>query len=130
MILTDVNQDGKLDLVTSTASGASIFFGDGRGGLTFQQTLVGLENLSGPIAVSDLNGDGIPDISLMENGTLGIFLGDGGGTFESPFFIGAGPLPWALLTQNLHGQPVGAGLPDLVVPDYSGGVTVLINTTK
>jgi hypothetical protein len=31
---------------------------------------------------------------------------------------------------NLHGQPAAAGKPDLVAPDGSGGVMVLINTSK
>jgi hypothetical protein len=35
-----------------------------------------------------------------------------------------------ILTQHLHGQPPKAGLPDLVAPDSSGGITVLINLTK
>jgi hypothetical protein len=80
--------------------------------------------------VADLNGDGIPDIGLMEAGTLGIFLGNGDGTFQSPFYIGAGPNPGDIQPVNLHGQPASAGRPDLVAPDISGGVMVLINTSK
>jgi hypothetical protein len=38
--------------------------------------------------------------------------------------------PGDLLTQNLHGQASSAGLPDIGVPDASGGVMILINTTK
>jgi len=42
------------------------------------------------------------------------------------FAVGAGQV----FMQNLHGQPSTAGLPDLVAPDGSGGVMVLINITK
>ena len=87
-------------------------------------------NAPGPAAVADLNGDGIPDIALMETGTLGIFLGKGDGMFATPFYIGAGPNPGGILAENLHGQPATAGRPDLVAPDISGGVMVLINTSK
>jgi peptidyl-prolyl cis-trans isomerase C len=66
----------------------------------------------------------------MEAGTLGIFLGKGDGTFQAPFYIGAGPNPGGILVENLHGQPASAGRPDLVAPDQSGGVMVLINTSK
>jgi hypothetical protein len=39
-------------------------------------------------------------------------------------------MPSSLLAENLHGQSPSAGLPDIVVPDYSGGVRVLLNLTK
>ena len=46
------------------------------------------------------------------------------------FAVGAGPGAGQVFMQNLHGQPSTAGLPDLVAPDGSGGVMVLINITK
>jgi hypothetical protein len=97
---------------------------------TEKQALQDVLNAPGPAAVADLNGDGIPDIALMETGTLGIFLGKGDGMFATPFYIGAGPNPGGILAENLHGQPATAGRPDLVAPDISGGVMVLINTSK
>ena len=97
-----------------------------RQGQVFSDTL----DAPGTIMVADVNGDGIPDLGLMEAGTLGIYLGKGNGTFYAPFYIGAGPLPGDILTANLHGQSPTAGLPDLVAPDNTGGVMVLINTTK
>ena len=36
----------------------------------------------------------------------------------------------AVLLANLHGQSASAGLPDIVLPDYSGRVMPLINDTK
>jgi hypothetical protein len=107
-----------------------VYLGDGKGGLTEKQALTDALEAPGPIMVADLNGDGIPDIGLMEAGTLGIFLGNGDGTFQSPFYIGAGPNPGDIQPVNLHGQPASAGRPDLVAPDISGGVMVLINTSK
>jgi len=130
--LADVNGDGNLDVIVSESSlgGVVVYLGDGKGGLTQKQALTDALEAPGPIVVADLNGDGIPDIGLMEAGTLAIFLGNGDGTFQSPFYIGAGPNPGGILVGNLHGQAPTSGLPDLIAPDISGGVMVLINTSK
>jgi hypothetical protein len=132
IVLADVNGDGNLDLIVAEAEsgGVVIYLGDGKGGFTEKQSLSDILMTPGPVVVADLNGDGIPDIGLMEAGTLGIFLGKGDGTFDAPFYIGAGPTPGGILAENLHGQPASAGHADLVAPDLSGGVMVLINTTK
>jgi hypothetical protein len=52
------------------------------------------------------------------------------GHFVTPFVIGAGAGVGQVFTQNLHGQPATAGLPDLFAPDSTGGVMVLLNLTK
>jgi len=75
-----------------------------------------------------VNGDGIPDLVLAADGSIGIALGTGKGTFEKPFVVGAGPGEGQILLESLHGQ--SAGLPDLVAPDTSGAVWVLLNLTK
>jgi hypothetical protein len=54
----------------------------------------------------------------------------GNGTFLTPIVIGAGPAEGQIFLQNLHGQSPNAGLPDLLAPDASGGVMVLLNLTK
>jgi len=78
--------------------------------------------------VADVNGDGIPDLLISGSDTLDIHLGVGGATYATPFSIGTGPSPGSILTENLHGQ--AAGLPDIVVPDWSGAVVTLLNLTK
>ena len=62
--------------------------------------------------------------------TLAVYLGRGGATYATPLYIGTGPSPNDLLVANLHGQSPTKGLPDIVVPDGSGGVMVLPNLTK
>jgi len=57
-------------------------------------------------------------------------LVEGGATYATPFCIGTGPFPGDILVENLHGQSPTKGLPDIVVPDTSGGVMVLLNLTK
>lgn len=77
-----------------------------------------------------MNGDGIPDICELVSDTLSIFLGEGGANYATPFSIGTGPSPGDILIENLHGQLPTAGKPDIVAPDTSGGVMVLLNRTN
>ena len=76
-----------------------------------------------------MNGDGIPDLLLPADGSIGIALGTGKGTFYPPFVVGAGPGLGQVLLQNLHGQSATAGVPDVGAPDNTGGVMVLLNLT-
>ncbi len=80
--------------------------------------------------IADVNGDGIPDAVLVGSGTASVFLGYGDGTFTAPFSLGIGPSPGTVLPAYLHGQNPALGLADIVAPDESGGVMVLLNTTK
>jgi hypothetical protein len=82
--------------------------------------------------VADVNGDGVPDIIELQSDTLEIYLGEGGASpsYAAPFSIGTGPSPGSILVANLHGQSPKAGLPDIVVPDTSGGIMVLPNLTQ
>jgi hypothetical protein len=132
-ILVDLNGDGKLDLVLlATASGAAaIALGNGKGGFTFDPPLLGgpIIDTPGLIQVADVNGDGIPDILISGSDTLLVYLGEAGATYATPFGVGLGPSPGSVLVENLHGQSPKKGLPDIVVPDNSGGIDVLFNTT-
>ena len=136
-ILVDVNGDGKLDLVLSqtglltgaTIYGASVYLGNGKGEFTFSQTVGGQTLYSTLNFVADVNGDGVPDIIELINDTLQIYLGEGSATYATPFNVGTGPSPGSILAENLHGQSKAADLPDIVIPDLSGGVTVLLNLT-
>lgn len=67
--------------------------------------------------VADLNGDGRPDV-VSGIGDF-VLLGNGDGTFQSPFQLGAGGSGIAVGDLN------GDGRPDLAV----GGVAVLLNIT-
>jgi hypothetical protein len=131
-ILADVNGDGNLDVIISgiSSGGAFVYLGDGTGGFTYQVTLADPMGIPGFNMVADLNGDGIPDIAVLESDTLLVYLGTGGATYAAPFAIGTGPAPGEVLVENLHGQATSAGSPDIVAPDNSGGVRVLINKAK
>jgi hypothetical protein len=126
-VLADLNGDGNLDLILSY----SVYLGNGQGDFTFDTELsfdTGAQ--FGFNIVADVNGDGIPDVEFLSANTVAIFLGKGDGTFETPYFLGGGQSPGDLLAVNAHGQAAGAGKPDLLLPDETGGILTLFNLTK
>lgn len=128
--VADLNGDGNLDVVYQSLT-AGVYLGDGKGGLKQGQSNIAFPGPDTiPAQIGDVNGDGIPDLILPADGSIGIAIGTGKGTFLPPIAFGAGPGEGEILLENLHGQSATAGLPDLVAPDNSGGVTVLINRTK
>jgi FG-GAP-like repeat len=132
-ILADLRGNGNLDLVlgASGGSGAFVYLGNGNGTFTSLGTVYyGPPGaVGGTYSVADVNGDGIPDLLILGDDTLDVYLGEGNAKYATPFGIGIGPSPDGLLLENLHGQSSKAGLPDIVAPDSSGGVMVLFNLT-
>jgi hypothetical protein len=79
--------------------------------------------------VSDVNGDGIPDLVMTESSTIAILLGKGNATFAAPYYIGAGRSPGDLLIRE-PARPSRFGWPaGYRGSRHTGGVMVLINTT-
>jgi FG-GAP-like repeat len=123
---------GAVDLIITLGynGGMAIYLGDGQGGFAFKEAMASVDNTPGPAVAADLNGDGITDIAWSQAGTVAIYAGNGDGTFQTPFYIGAGPSPGDIRVEDLHGQKVTSRVPDLVLPDITGGVMTLINDTK
>lgn len=86
--LADLNRDGNLDLVLATFGGAWAYLGNGQGEFTesaeFPGPLISL-GVSSIAMATDLNGDGIPDVGVLEGDTLAIFLGNGEARSNSRF---------------------------------------------
>ena len=123
LVPADVNGDGKLDLVMNfPLSVVSVFLGNGDG--TFQAagnySFLGSISING-VAVSDLNGDGIPDLIVttsnnLNPGNVNILLGNGDGTFQAPQSISLPDSPASVVVADFNGD----GVPDLAVGVASG----------
>jgi hypothetical protein len=80
-VATDLNGDGKVDLVV-TGGAVEVCLGNGDG--TFQNAVVYPVNDGSMFhsVVGDFNGDGIPDIASPGNLGVWLFTGKGDGTFN------------------------------------------------
>ena len=129
--IADINGDGYPDLVIGGRSDVLIYLNDGKGHFKYSETLAipVVGDLAVPV-VADLNGDGIPDIVARETFEAAVMFGEGGGRFSAPLYLGLGPESGFPLLGDLHGQSRNAGTPDIIVPDQSGRVLVILNETK
>jgi len=124
-IAADLNNDGRLDIVTSNRDSNSITILLGKPDGTFAPGVdyfVG----QGPTALGtgDFNGDGILDLAVTngDDSTVSILVGNGDGTFQS---IGTLPLPGAP-TALAVGDFNRDGIPDLALATGSSPATVSI----
>ncbi len=144
--IADLNKDGKPDVIMTSAQhnggGISLFLGNGKGGFKTPKEFAAKSASQRPshLAISDLNADGNMDVvvSFLDNtvgsrfsgsNELGVFLGNGDGTFQPNTNLIVGNLPD---TSTEPGQIVikdvnQDGKPDVLVATVSG-VAVLLNT--
>jgi uncharacterized protein (TIGR03437 family) len=140
-LAADLNGDGKIDLVVITPGlglpgvGLVVLLGNGDG--TFQSPLPvsGCAEATG-VQVADLNGDGIPDLTvtcLIAGGfgiPTGAYLlvlpGNGDGTFGAGASYTLAGTPWAVLAIADFNQD---GKPDVAVAT-EGTLTVFLNDGK
>ncbi|MGD0296824.1 MAG: FG-GAP-like repeat-containing protein [Bryobacteraceae bacterium] len=130
LILTDVNGDGKLDLVAQYEAvnnnvgqlgtgGVQVFLGDGAGGFELASGFTFNGFVSGAMAVGDLNGDGKLDIVVgappsslpgggeagLSAGSIVLALGKGDGTFVTSSIPTPGNVgPAAIAIADLNGD--------------------------
>jgi hypothetical protein len=138
-------------------SAVDVLLGNGNGTFqtAFSYTPHGFELPSWPavgpgidsLAVADVNGDGIPDLAVVElcqnlqhytdcvgDGQVNVMLGNGDGTFQPPIvYSSGGYIGSAMAIADVDGD----GRPDLLVTseqvnpnDYTGTVAVLLNQTS
>jgi len=133
--ISDLNGDGNPDLAIAnggsfTNPGAvSILLGDGTGSFAAAQNFgTGLGPRS--VAISDLNGDGNPDLAIANGSSsnISILLGDGTGSFAAAQNFGAGIGVSSVAVSDLNGD----GKPDLAatIPGLlpnPGNVSVLLH---
>ncbi|WP_431216956.1 FG-GAP-like repeat-containing protein [Puia sp. P3] len=132
MAASDIDGDGKLDLVTS---GQDIFVfkntSGGTGSISFRPVPVVTSHVFGTLAISDLNGDGKPDIVITNPGTNSVLVYGNVSTpdsiaFASPISLPLGPegITASLAVGDLDAD----GKPEIVVTYAVSGVVIFHNT--
>jgi hypothetical protein len=131
--VSDLNGDGRSDLVTNNLSGTfSVLINNGDGTFASHQDYpTGIYPMG--FKIVDLNGDKKPDLVTFNSSLneISILINKGNGTFDPPVTYGTGLLPTSFSIGDLNGD----GKPDLVTANVivdtgmnvSGTVSVLIN---
>jgi hypothetical protein len=109
IVTADFNHDGNLDLAVSDlgANQISILLGKGDG--TFHPARTFSVPSCAGLAVGDFNGDGVPDLAVVEyanygTGVLGVYLGNGNGTFRKGDSYTLGPGTVWLAVADFNGD--------------------------
>jgi hypothetical protein len=134
LLAADLNNDKRTDLIWNNI----VFLGQSDG--SFQQQPLGL--LGTPLAIGDLNGDGIPDIVVQPPSVGGntpgpaIYAGLGDGTFQTTPLFAVPTLPsGTVIVSALIGDVNADGHPDLLIEtrnpdDLSAQVNVYLGDGK
>jgi hypothetical protein len=96
LAVADFNNDGNLDIVTAdqdSPATVSVYLGNGDGTFKTQPIVSNTTNPNYFVAVGDFNGDGKPDIVVLDPPYTSVLLGNGDGTFgplsDNASFVGA-----------------------------------------
>jgi hypothetical protein len=119
LVAADFNQDGILDLVLSNGT---VLLGKGDGTFVVKGSPLNFAGGTGGLlpAVTDFNGDGIPDLALG----LTVFLGNGDGTFtQAPAIT---PSSQVLVVSIVAGDFNGDNIPDLAILSDLFGLAVSV----
>ena len=118
--VSDLNADGRLDVVVANMSSNSVgvLLGNGDGTLQAQQSL-GVPGGATSVVVADFNADGKLDLATCAS-SVSVLLGNGDGTFQSSRTVSVSG--YALEVVDLNGD----AKPDLVVANPDTGKIVAL----
>ena len=128
IVVADFNLDGRLDVLVGRGNTLSVYLGNGDGTLqaSLDTPVMGSFGLSN-FAVRDFNGDGKLDVAFINqvnSNNVGMVLGNGDGTFQSPLGFVTLFSPTALAGADFDGN----GSIDLAVANrQTDKVSVLLN---
>jgi FG-GAP-like repeat/FG-GAP repeat len=124
--LGEFNGDGIQDLavlIPERLSRIVVLLGNGDGSFRWAfEFETGTLFSSGPLAVSELNGDRIQDLVMAESGRIAVFLGNGNGTFKSAVNFPVSLPPASIAVGYLNGD----AFVDVAVIGFSSQIGVLL----
>ncbi len=132
VLALDFNGDGKVDLaVTNSGSGTvTVLLGDGTGGFSAAPgSPVSVGSQPRHVAAGDFNGDGLPDLAVVNSGdnTVSILVGNGNGSFSHFSDEATGLTPFSIAVADFDGD----GYADFAVSNSgSGSVTVKLGNGR
>jgi hypothetical protein len=120
----DVNGDGKPDLVVAhvcadilCVSGGSlgVLTGNGDGTFNAPMSYASGGDYARSVVLTDVNGDGKPDLLVANSSDVGVLLGNGDGTFRTAISYSPGGQGNAVVVGDVNGD----GKPDMLVTECS-----------
>jgi hypothetical protein len=120
--LADLNTDGRLDMLCTSANNIIAFLGAGNGNFTLNSNTPTVLGPTG-FAVADLNADGKLDLVVggVTNNLLGFHAGSGDGNFAAPVTYGGVVSPSAVRVADINND----GLPDVIASNNSSSAQML-----
>jgi hypothetical protein len=128
VVTADVNNDGKLDLLTADPLTSTVGVMLGKGNGTFgaaHDSAAGADPVS--LAVGDVNNDGKPDIVTANDldNSISVLLGNGKGAFGPAQKFSVGPRPYSVALADVNGDgKLDVATANFGTDQYGSGSTI------